>query len=69
MPERNYTNQTEIINLILIRDNLVINTKKTYVSFKSLRQLERYRVEFENKLNKIYKTDCRVDFHFRVKEL
>jgi hypothetical protein len=67
MPDRNYTKQTEIINLILIRDNLVINTKKTYISLKSLRQLERYRVMFENKLNSIYKVNCKIDFHYRDK--
>ena len=68
MESKNYTNSTEIMSIMLVKVNLTINSKKTYIPFNSVRQLERYRVNFEDRLNSLYKTSCKIDFHFRVKE-
>lgn len=69
MKDRNYTKPTEIMSIMLVRDNNTINSKKSYIPFNSVRQLERYRVEFEDKFNRIHKSNCKIDFHFRVKGL
>ncbi|MFA5759998.1 MAG: hypothetical protein WC942_11675 [Clostridia bacterium] len=65
MKDREYKNNIELISIIAVRGNAVINAKKTFVAFTSHRALERFRVKFEDRFNKMFKSQVKIDIHYR----